>query len=852
MPDGLKRQRGKVVAGHSYAHLDLLPNLDESLLKLVEAARPHLPIPALGRTNVVRIDRDNREVGFLSYPDFFDDAFPALRESWKVRIDTGHVVYRTYAESLNPPILHRKEQMLPEGHLKLASFSALTAAAEQAGLFEDTTRIGFKQHWEALLQRSGLSVVGHELVPLANALACDVTESVPLAGPIARHLTALSRSYLSVPVQSLLRHGLLKPGVSLFDYGCGRGDDVRNLKGLGYTVAGWDPYYCPDSQRQRADLVNLGFVINVIENPNERCEAIERAFSLADRILVVGALIGNPPSGACRHGDGVITSRNTFQKYFSPGELLQFVSAVLDQEALPAAPGVVYVFKDRVLETNYLLGRYSTSGRVARALLPVIARSTEPRVRKSKPRRDLPVEVATALSQLWQVYLDLGRRPDLGEVPDVEVLLGHFRTLGRVFRYAEGTNDADALARTATARRNDLLIGLALQLFSRRKRFMDLDDRLRLDIKIFFGNYDNAQREALTLLQGISDVPRLLEERDLAVTAGLGYVDHEGHLQLHSSLIGRLPPLLRVYAGAATATYGDLASTDLVKLHVATGKVTLMAFDDFVEAPMPSMCERVKIDLRKQDMHVYQYGEQFAKPYLYWKSRLINEEFLNYAEQQAFDEQLDALSVLGDAVYGPSRAELARALEAKRWAVDGFRLVRSQHIPDLDEKCGRNLTYRQLIECGETWEATRIDNRPKSPESYNALCDLAVRVLDPVIEYFGMINLTYGFCSPALARKIKGRIAPKLDQHVAHEENRRGHHVCPRLGAAVDFIVSDEDMLEVATWVVSNTLADRVYYYGKDKPIHVSAGPAPSRQLIRMERLPNGNLIPRRHRGDRE
>jgi hypothetical protein len=35
------------------------------------------------------------------------------------------------------------------------------------------------------------------------------------------------------------------------------------------------------------------------------------------------------------------------------------------------------------------------------------------------------------------------------------------------------------------------------------------------------------------------------------------------------------------------------------------------------------------------------------------------------------------------------------------------------------------------------------------PESYNALVELAEHVLDPVIDYFGMIRLTYGFCSPA-------------------------------------------------------------------------------------------------------
>jgi hypothetical protein len=68
-----------------------------------------------------------------------------------------------------------------------------------------------------------------------------------------------------------------------------------------------------------------------------------------------------------------------------------------------------------------------------------------------------------------------------------------------------------------------------------------------------------------------------------------------------------------------------------------------------------------------------------------------------------------------------------------------------------------------------------------------------------------MPRLSFGFCSPALARQIPGRIDPKRDQHAAHELNRLGRRVCDRLGAAVDFIVEDESMLEVAQWVVANT-----------------------------------------------
>ena len=72
-----------------------------------------------------------------------------------------------------------------------------------------------------------------------------------------------------------------------------------------------------------------------------------------------------------------------------------------------------------------------------------------------------------------------------------------------------------------------------------------------------------------------------------------------------------------------------------------------------------------------------------------------------------------------------------------------------------------------------------------------------------------------------------------------------GRIVCARLGAAVDFIVDDEDMFEVAQWVAANTPFDRLYFYGVDRPIHVSYGPNHDRQIVRMVPSKSGRLVPR-------
>ena len=74
--------------------------------------------------------------------------------------------------------------------------------------------------------------------------------------------------------------------------------------------------------------------------------------------------------------------------------------------------------------------------------------------------------------------------------------------------------------------------------------------------------------------------------------------------------------------------------------------------------------------------------------------------------------------------------------------------------------------------------------------------------------------------------------------------NTRGAPICPRLGAAVDFLVEYEDMYEVAKWITENCAYDRIYLYGKDRPIHVSHGPAESRGISNVSKWQAANPSP--------
>ena len=216
----------------------------------------------------------------------------------------------------------------------------------------------------------GYTVVGQELVSASNLErpgADDTGPGLPTGTAVHRHLTALSRAFLSAPVEALLRRRLITESRSFFDYGCGKGDDLEGVRSLGISAAGWDPHFRADGSKQPAGVVNIGFVINVIEDMRERIEALQGAYALTQGVLSVSAMLWSSASAKGRpYGDGYLTSRNTFQKYFNQGELQNFIESVLDEQAIPVGPGVFFVFKDRYLEQQFLTSRQSDASRAPR------------------------------------------------------------------------------------------------------------------------------------------------------------------------------------------------------------------------------------------------------------------------------------------------------------------------------------------------------------------------------------------------------------------------------------------------------------------------------------------------------
>lgn len=550
--------------------------------------------------NILKFFLSEFKVSFLAYPTFMDDPHPALQESITVNLATGKVRHFSYARSKNAPILHRKETFLPVEHPQRAVFAALTKEEEALGLYAKPRTIGFKNNWEVLLAQKGIAFAGHTIVHQTVAEAAEQETSV------ARHKTAITRYAFSKPVQLTIENGLLRDGESFFDYGCGLGDDVRGLVSNGFDAQGWDPVHSPDVSLRKADVVNLGFVINVIEDPAERVEVIHKAYGLSKKLLVISSLLTNniTAKNLRPYKDGYLTSRNTFQRYYEQDELQNFIEHALDTSAIAAGPGVFFVFKEPKDLQQYLADKNTRKINWEALSLKLYPNK---RARQKILLEETYQQHRALVNGFWEKMIALGRLPLASEYPgyaEVCELLGSAQKAQELFIEKFGV---ETLKAAHQQRRDDLLVYLALSNFKKRAKMTNLPPSLQADIKTFFGSYRAAQLEGLQGLFVIGNSDQLTE---IASQSAVGFFDHKA-LYVTPAEVEQLHPVLRIYVGCAELYYGPFNEARLIKIHKRSGKVTgLFPLEDAVGY------ERVKVDLRRQRISQYRHQEEDLDAYI--------------------------------------------------------------------------------------------------------------------------------------------------------------------------------------------------------------------------------------------
>ena len=157
------------------------------------------------------------------------------------------------------------------------------------------------------------------------------------------HLAAPIRHNLSATAKLVITQGLLKLDETHLDYGCGRGGDVERLLAAGYNSTGYDPYYFKCTIAP-ADVVTMSYVLNVIEDPEERRAALLHAWSLTKKHLIISANVRGSSSGGIHQGE--ITTLGTFTKFFNHIELKAYIESTLGVEAIKLAKDKFVVHRD--------------------------------------------------------------------------------------------------------------------------------------------------------------------------------------------------------------------------------------------------------------------------------------------------------------------------------------------------------------------------------------------------------------------------------------------------------------------------------------------------------------------------
>ena len=409
-------------------------------------------------------------------------------------------------------------------------------------------------------------------------------------------------------MQHLLRFGFLDGSHSLLDYGCGRGDDLRLLAGMKVPATGWDPVFRPDGERHPADIVNLGFVLNVIEDARERQETLKAAFALARKVLIVSVMLGyqSKREQFLAFEDGVRTQRNTFQKYYVQDEFLSYVEKTLGTNAIPISAGICLVFKDAMQEQLFLLARQQV-----RREWRLLRREPD-----SEAVASMIQDHREQIDAYWLRALELGRPAAPEECPDAQSLIRLVGSWRRVHEWVGRFFSLEEFEAAAIGRQEDLLVYFALAHFGKRQPYSQLPDRLQRDVQFFFGSITKARNAGKRALFATGDSARLEEAAAFChEELGIGVLNDDHDLTFHQSVLGDCLPLIRIYVGCALQLFGDAGSVDLIKVHLQSGKATFLVYDDFEGTTTPKLIERIKVDLPRLRVDFFDYvGEYEPQP----------------------------------------------------------------------------------------------------------------------------------------------------------------------------------------------------------------------------------------------
>lgn len=384
----------------------------------------------------------------------------------------------------------------------------------------------------------------------------------------------------------------------MLDYGCGRGGDVRALEQLDCQVVGWDPYYRSQTPLVVSDVVLLTYVLNVIEDASERRQTLKRAWDLTSTLLVVAARLTWEKSKVRgeQFGDGLLTSRQTFQHLYAASELRDYVQEVTGVRVVAAAPGVVYAFKDDSARLSYLAHRVVPDAQWLASQ-----------------------DTTSAVSALVDFVERRGRVPRIEEMPrSVAELLAHVGAADLKRLVRQGADEERVAAGAKRSTLNTLLY-LAVDLFHGRGPFSSLPVSLQQDVRAFFTSYKEACRRADRLLLKLRDDQYVRGAMHACVAGKLTPTA----LYVHRRAVDQIPTVLRLYEHCAAIAAGRPELWTVAKLRHQGRAVSWLEYPDFDRDPHPRIASSYMVDLHTLQASHISYAQSVNRPLLHRKHEFL-------------------------------------------------------------------------------------------------------------------------------------------------------------------------------------------------------------------------------------
>jgi DNA phosphorothioation-associated putative methyltransferase len=491
---------------------------------------------------------------------------------------------------------------------------------------------------------------------------------------IDRHRTAIRRNKLSRPVSLLLETQLLNNENSFFDYGCGHGQDLELLAMNGYAnIGGFDPYYRPDTEVKEADVVNLGYVLNVIENPKERAETLKKAFSLTKSVLCVSVM---PSSQQGYQGeefsDGVLSSRKTFQKYFEQSEIKNYIESTIDRDAISVQPGIFFVFKEEKTKLDYLSSRYKSPAFLEVTRLDPITREAR-KERIFRPKIQELIKQSPFFEQTINFLYSHGRLPKPEEDVAFNQLISEFKSKKKIQNIILDSVDQDQLELIKKSKKENLLVFMALRRFDRKgfPKSTDISSMMMADIKEFFSSYLDLRKQSEALLFSLADDKAM----SMAIKQSSTGKQLPDAIYIHPSYTTSLHPLIQVKVAIAQKLVGDIDECNLIKINKFKNKVSFLIYEDFDTIEHPALLYSWVMDIPKNDLKFWDFRTRENPPVLHRKDTFVGPDYPMYEQFRGLTIAEEEAGLLEDSYEIGTKDGWSRRLNNKNVDVKNHQVI---------------------------------------------------------------------------------------------------------------------------------------------------------------------------------